>query len=343
MDLYSILDNAAKNAAEQKPNTGYTSRVIAAVRAKCERGEYPDGTNIGVQIALQFDGKETPEDVTPEITEKQSPYGASYSMDWDMDCMDFVRNLCRLLFNFNPGDSTQLAYNKNKGKQVLWEEHREMDLFLNKLSDRNPDATHAMLCIGGGRMLHTTSKSNPLRVESDTKYSAATRSGTGCFRILNDEQYNALIYNKAVHAKPTAPQKSATPGKPKLDRLLRLTYTTKGGVNVRAAASLGSARLGTVRGDVTALYASGDFIKVRYGSGFGYIHVSVLARNEYMRGDDVKALQRFLGFTGGDVDGVFGLVTAAGVSGKQAALSLKVDAIVGEITWTNLGGQWVGK
>ncbi len=398
MNLYDILDNMAKYAAEQKPNTGYTSKVITAVRGKCERGEYPDGTNVLAQIALQFDGRETPEDLTDiGADEKRSPYGASFSLDGAMDCMDWYRNTILAAYGFNCGDSTQLAYNKNKGKQVPWEERRELDLYLSKLSNKagHPDATHAMMGIGKPKMLHTTSKSNPLRVEDDTKYSVGTRTGTGCFRILSDDQHNASIYNRAAHMlKPQAPDapinehivskgdtlgsiakkygttadmlaelnnianpniikcgqhiklptpKPVTPNKPTLNRLLKLTYTTKGRVNVRESASLSSARIGTTSGKVTALFGSGDFIKVRYGSGFGYIHMSVLTRNEYMRGDDVKALQQMLGFAEKDCDGVLGLITAAGISGRQAALGLKVDATVGEITWTNIGGQWIGK
>ena len=346
MDLYSILDHAAKYAAEQKPNTGYTSKVIAVIRSKCERGEYPDGTNIGVQIALQFDGKETPEDLTDiGVDEKRSPYGASFSMDGAMDCMDFYRNVVLLLYGFNCGDSTQLAFNKNKDKQVPWEERRELDLYLSKLSNKagHPDATHAMTGIGKPRMLHTTSNSNPLRVENDDKYSASTRSGTGCFRILNDEQYNALIYNKAVHMKPTEPQKPTASSRPKLDRLLKFTYTTKGKVNVRASASLDSARLGATSGTVTVLGTDGEFIRIRFGSGFGYIHLSVVRRNDYMRGDDVKALQQLLGFTGKDVDGVFGQMTAEAVAAFQASHGLVVDGVVGPNTWTALGGQWTGK
>ncbi len=179
--------------SKQKINTGYAVKAAEAVYASYKAGELPPGTNHAIQLALQFDGKETATDLVKRLKEKVTPYAPGYSLDGPMDCMDFVRNICLALFDLNPGDWTEGAYKQNIKKQVPWSERREMDLLLNKLSSRNPHATHAMLCIGNGLMLHTRSKSKPLMVTSDALYSAGSRSGTGCFRILSDQQYNSLI------------------------------------------------------------------------------------------------------------------------------------------------------
>jgi peptidoglycan hydrolase-like protein with peptidoglycan-binding domain len=50
----------------------------------------------------------------------------------------------------------------------------------------------------------------------------------------------------------------------------------------------------------------------------------------------VKAIQELIGFTGKDVDGKFGPKTEAAVMAKQKAAGVKVDGIVGLITWTYL-------
>lgn len=53
-------------------------------------------------------------------------------------------------------------------------------------------------------------------------------------------------------------------------------------------------------------------------------------------GDDVKTLQEALGFTGADVDGIFGPKTQQAVMDYQKANGLDVDGIVGEKTWGSL-------
>ena len=53
-------------------------------------------------------------------------------------------------------------------------------------------------------------------------------------------------------------------------------------------------------------------------------------------GDDVKKLQTALGFTGGDVDGIFGEQTQKAVMDYQKNNGLTVDGIVGKNTWAAL-------
>lgn len=319
------------------PNTGYTIRAAKAVYDAYKAGKLPPGTNIGVQLALQYDGKEVGGDLISG-PEKQLPYLASYSLDKGADCADFIRNLILLLFGRNIGDWTEGIYQRNKERQVPWEERREMDVLLNKLSDRNPHATHAMLYIGGGQMLHTTSKSNALRVESDTKYAPSTRTGTGVFRVLTDEEYNSLIVPAIVVPTPSAPPKAV----PKRTRSLKYELEiTERISNVRTGPGMQYPSLRTLgRGQrLVYLGKTGDWYKVYYNGAARYIHDSQVKACAQLHGDDVKAVQQALkdkGFDPGSVDGWFGPKTAAAVVAYQTAMGLKVDGIVGPITWESL-------
>ena len=66
----------------------------------------------------------------------------------------------------------------------------------------------------------------------------------------------------------------------------------------------------------------------------------------YMRGDDVKWLQKALNYAGyscGSADGVFGKNTKDAVKKYQKAKKLTVDGEVGEKTVVSLGGTWKSK
>ena len=56
------------------------------------------------------------------------------------------------------------------------------------------------------------------------------------------------------------------------------------------------------------------------------------------KGDDVRTVQRALGFSGADVDGDFGPKTEAAVRAFQASEGLGVDGVVGKNTWAALLG-----
>ena len=56
-----------------------------------------------------------------------------------------------------------------------------------------------------------------------------------------------------------------------------------------------------------------------------------------MKGEDVRRLQKALGFSDGDIDGAFGKDTDEAVRHFQAAHDLKVDGKVGSVTWAGLG------
>ena len=59
----------------------------------------------------------------------------------------------------------------------------------------------------------------------------------------------------------------------------------------------------------------------------------------YMQGDDVREVQTLLkqkGFDPGDIDGAYGPITEKAVKAYQETKRLKVDGIVGIITWGSL-------
>ncbi len=125
-------------------------------------------------------------------------------------------------------------------------------------------------------------------------------------------------------------------------RELQLTYTVSGSktgrVNMRSAP--GKTILRQVNeGEQVVYMGTGEYLKIRYAGQTGYIHAQFLKRQSYMTGDDVKAVQTALnaaGFDCGNVDGVFGLKTAAAAAKFQAAKKLTVDGIVGKNTWAAL-------
>ncbi|MBI5042294.1 MAG: peptidoglycan-binding protein [Nitrospirae bacterium] len=56
-----------------------------------------------------------------------------------------------------------------------------------------------------------------------------------------------------------------------------------------------------------------------------------------MKGEDVKRLQRALGFPEGRIDGIFGKETDKAVRDFQRANGLKIDGRAGPATWAELG------
>ena len=60
-------------------------------------------------------------------------------------------------------------------------------------------------------------------------------------------------------------------------------------------------------------------------------------KSPLMKGEDVRRLQKALGFPDEDIDGAFGKDTDEAVRRFQAAHDLKVDGKVGPVTWAALG------
>lgn len=322
------------------PNTGYTIAVAQAIYDAYKAGKLPEGTNVAVQLALQYDGEELAGGDLVDVPgdENQLPYKASYSLDKGADCADFCRNIYLLLLQRNIGNWTEGIYANYKNSQVPWEERRAGDILLFKLSSRNPNTTHATFCIGDGMMLHTRTKKKPLTITADSIYSASKRTGTGVFRVLTDEEYEALIIGDVPETETEEAEQTAT-----YSRLLQCVYTTTGTVNFRKGPGTKYASYFSVgKGkSVTYMGVSGDYVRVRYKKKVGYMHKNYVKRTAYMSGADVKAVQaelKSLGYFKGAVRGNYGVITAAAVVAYQDAKGLAIDGIVGPKTWASLFG-----
>ncbi len=192
MNLGWMKENVKAYIKAHGPDTGYSLNAVLAVIDAAEKGLLPAGANVAVQIALQYDGKETKEDlVVWAAPEKRLPYGGSWSLDYKADCIDFIRNLKMMLFGGkNPGNWSEGMYQNYKNRFIRWEDRRPFDAILYLIGDRNPHATHGSLIVNIGSIIHTTSRSNPLRVD-DIMY--AYSKVVGVCRIITDEEYASVI------------------------------------------------------------------------------------------------------------------------------------------------------
>lgn len=194
-----ILANVNQYVDNHPPDTGYTKQAIKAVVDAANAGQFQDGTNIGVQFLLQFDGKETSEDLVMwHKPEKQMPYIPSWSTDKGADCVDAIRNFkLALVKGENPGDWSEGMWQQWHTKFIPWEERRPLDAILYKIGNRNPHATHGSILISREKMMHTTSKSNAWRVEN----ASWRRSNVvGVCRIFTDEDYKSLIVGGVIES-----------------------------------------------------------------------------------------------------------------------------------------------
>jgi hypothetical protein len=153
--------------------------------------ELPAGTNILVQFAMQFTGKEESTDYAhwdkPEI---RLPYSntSRYSLDKSADCSSFWWAVYKIFFDMDIGTRTLKMYSKWHKKFIPWEERRPGDIILYDFKGRN--ASHAAGYIGGGLIQHTTNPKDKMHIEADT-YAAKNR--VGVFRPASGEQYESLI------------------------------------------------------------------------------------------------------------------------------------------------------
>lgn len=198
LDRTKLLAHTEEYVRKHPPDTGYT---INAMHAVCNT-VYPKDTNLMVQFALQFDGRETIDDLTEwDSAERRLPYGDARSLDYKSDCSSFVENVYDIFFGFDIGTWTEAIWAKYKNNQVVYNNMRPCDLILwNFKAGRN--VSHVAMYIGDGKIIHTTSPGNPLRVD---KVTYASSSRVGCVRILTNEQYNSLLYS-SESTQPNDPQ-----------------------------------------------------------------------------------------------------------------------------------------
>jgi peptidoglycan hydrolase-like protein with peptidoglycan-binding domain len=102
-----------------------------------------------------------------------------------------------------------------------------------------------------------------------------------------------------------------------------------------------AAKQGVPKGaNVTYMGKMGVWLRVYYSGVTGYVLASEFTKCDYMRGDDVTAIQQALKAVGNDpgvIDGVYGPQSAAAVVAFQTVKGLEIDGIVGPITWAALG------
>ncbi len=187
LDKTELLKRTAAYVRAHPPDTGYTMSAMKAVLG----ADLPAGTNILVQFAMQFTGKEEPADRTrwdkPEI---RLPYSntSRYSLDKSADCSSFWWAVYKIFFDIDIGTRTLKMYAKWHRKFIPWEERQPGDIILYDFKGRN--ASHAAGYIGGGLIQHTTNPRDKMHIEADT-YAAENR--VGVFRPASGEQYGSLI------------------------------------------------------------------------------------------------------------------------------------------------------
>jgi cell wall-associated NlpC family hydrolase len=187
LDKSKLMERTRTYVKAHPPDTNYT---ISAMQAVLNAG-YPEGTNILVQFAMQFDGKESAMDFThwdkPEI---KLPYSNTnrYSFDKSMDCSSFWWAIYKVFFDIDIGNRTLVMYSKWHKKFIPWENRRPGDLILYDFKGRN--ASHVAGYLGGGLIQHTTNPKDKMHIEADTY---AAKSRVGVFRPTTDEQYQSLL------------------------------------------------------------------------------------------------------------------------------------------------------
>lgn len=188
-------DNVSR-ALKYKSRFKADESVILKMK-QVESANLPAGTNKMVEFALQFDGEGTVLDHI-DNAEKKLPYDDGLDFE-SADCSSFVQSLYLLFFGINIGSYTESQYRNYKHKVIPFKDRRSCDLIFwvsDSKKKKGRNVSHVALYIGDNKIIHTTSKSNPLRVQSDD-YWASKR--VCCIRILSDEQYENLIVKPKVN------------------------------------------------------------------------------------------------------------------------------------------------
>lgn len=324
------------------PNTGYASAAMAAVCAAPLNSE----DYINIEFMLQFDGRETIEDDTQwDAPEKRIPYGDSRSLE-KSDCSSWPRNVDDLFFARNIGEYTETirSWAIKNGCWVGVSKSMPYDTVIammepgdlpcwNFKADQGRNISHMGTYIGNSQMIHTTSAGNPMRVEA-VSYSKS--KFIGFVRLYTPAQRESL---KVKNIGGAVPIKTG----PSYKKLLKFEYTAKTSNTMRTGPSAKSTAIKALSKGVKVTYIGkqGDWLQVYYSGKTGYVLVSKFARCAYINGDDVRAVQdalRAAGFDAGTTDGLYGPKTAEAVVEYQAFKGLKVDGIVGPVTWAALIG-----
>ena len=198
-----MIDTAivlARIVAWQRSNGGKETDLVVrqhqAVFSAASANRIPAGTCLPEQCWAQLTGKEEPFDLVDEYPEDRLDYSQTsrWNPNKSMDCSSWAEWNVRMWTGrslVGPGVTsyTESQWQANKHRAVPWASRRPFDLvYWNFKQGRT--ASHVGILGSPGRLCHTTSPSNPLRIESDT-WSASSR--VGVVRILTDAEYASMF------------------------------------------------------------------------------------------------------------------------------------------------------
>ena len=194
-----MIDTAvvlARMVAWQKTNGGRETDLVIRQHRAVFDAELPVGTFLPEQCWAQLTGKEEPFDLVDEYPEDRLDYSQTsrWNPNKSMDCSSWAEWNVRMWTGRSlvaPGVTsyTESQWQANKHRAVPWASRRPFDLvYWNFKQGRT--ASHVGILGSPGRLCHTTSPTNPLRIEADT-WSASSR--VGVVRILTDAEYASMF------------------------------------------------------------------------------------------------------------------------------------------------------
>ena len=199
IDTNAVL---ARMVAWQRSNGGReTDLVIRQHRAvfdAAKRGKLPAGTFLPEQCWAQLTGTEEPFDLVDEYPEDRLDYSQTsrWNPNKSMDCSSWAEWNIRMWTGRSlvaPGVTsyTESQWQANKHRAVPWTSRRPFDLvYWNFKAAQGRTASHVGILGSPGRLCHTTSPSNPLRIEADI-WAAGNR--VGVVRFLTDAEYASMF------------------------------------------------------------------------------------------------------------------------------------------------------
>jgi len=205
-----IDDNTAANlymyGEKYLGGDSYTGSIIEAII----NNDFEVGTNLLIQFALQFDGKEDFSlDQLIHEDEWHLPYSRTYrtNLDQAADCSSFARMTYDAFFGIDIGGTTLTQWWEGFGSaedangdklnvtKITKEELKPEDLEALRPGDliyyQLPNTRHVAMYIGDGMMIHQQNTKEDVNIDPITNYSFKYIEGIA--RILTDEQYESLI------------------------------------------------------------------------------------------------------------------------------------------------------
>jgi peptidoglycan hydrolase-like protein with peptidoglycan-binding domain len=334
LDKGALIQRAINWQQAHPPVTGYTENAFRAVCGAI----LPLGANLMIQTGMQYTGKEeTVDEVHWDTAEKRLPYSNTYrfSLDRSVDCSSFWYVLYQIFFGINVGTWTEAMYTILSPKKIAWTDRRPCDLVLyNFKADEGRKASHVAGVVGNGLILHTTSPTNPLRVESDS-YAASSR--VGVYRPLTDAQYQTLIVADApANTKPTLSLGASGPEV----KEAQLRLNAHLGPMLKGTGYFGDVTLASVRWFQTLKRVKVDGIIGAISTWPALLAEPVFpVLKQGMTDLYVGLMKHWLnrhGATLNEDNLNFGAATDAAVRAFQKAEGLEVDGICGKNTWAAL-------